>query len=670
MPPITPEQLAEASNRLDKLTQQLEKDVFEDICRRIVKAAKVTDTAEYQLLRLKEMGLANEFIEKTIADYTKKSEAEIQQLFYEAAQASEDFYAGYYEKTGKDFIPLAENEYMQQLITAEINQTHGELVNLTQSMGFAVRQADGTTAFKPIAKTYQSTLDLAQMQVATGVFDYNTAIRNAVISLSSSGLQFVDYASGHRNRADVAARRAILTGLSQMTGQIAKNNAEELETDIVEVTAHAGARPDHAEWQGRRYSLSGKSKEYPSLTAVTGYGTGDGLKGWNCRHDFYPVIPGISPPAYTDEQLANIDPPPIEYNGKMLTYYECTQKQRAMETAMRKTKREVMGAKAVGDDDLFTAKSILLRRQKEEYAKFSKSAGMLTQNERAQVYGFDKSISAKAAWAAKKAQSVSGGSSTLAPSGGKAVTVNVPAPASSGKAYTGEKIVKPFDNSSEKMATSHSNDWSNTVPQKHSKAELDEISTYAKERGIKLYQPQKFDGDIEMLRQQIDTISGIKSEYNINQKITLEFANMIDDDFAEIINNTIRFNNKAMRNAAITNFNLNSDNQLAATDFTGIAVHEMGHIISRTYGEKGLDIAKQAYYNIFKENISQTDLLDYLYSNVSEYSIFVPYEKQSRNAKLKEITPEILSKSKSANSNDFSEEFIRLLKEAMINEKI
>ncbi|MGN0610063.1 MAG: phage minor capsid protein [Oscillospiraceae bacterium] len=446
MPPITPEQLAEASNRLDKLTQQLEKDVFEDICRRMVKAAKVTDTAEYQLLRLKEMGLTNEFIEKTIADYTKKSEAEIQQLFYEAAQASEDFYAGYYANTGKDFIPLAENEYMQQLITAEINQTHGELVNLTQSMGFAVRQADGTTAFKPVAKTYQSTLDLAQMQVATGVFDYNTAIRNAVISLSSSGLQFVDYASGHRNRADVAARRAILTGLSQMTGQIAKNNAEELETDIVEVTAHAGARPDHAEWQGRRYSLSGKSKEYPSLTAVTGYGTGDGLKGWNCRHDFYPVIPELSPPAYTDEQLANIDPPPIEYNGKMLTYYECTQKQRAMETAMRKTKREVMGAKAVGDDDLFTAKSILLRRQKEEYAKFSDKAGLLTQNERTQVYGFDKSISQKAVWAVKKAQSANGVSSTPAPSGGKAVTVNVPAPASSGKAYTGEKIVKPLDN--------------------------------------------------------------------------------------------------------------------------------------------------------------------------------------------------------------------------------
>lgn len=446
MPPLTPEQLAEASARLDGLTQKLEKTVLDDICRRIAKAGAVTDSAEWQMLRLKEMGYANDVIEQAVSEYTKKSAAEVQQLFHEAAQVSDIFYSEMYTQSGKPFVPVEDNPYMQQLISSVVEQTQNELVNLTRSMGFAVRQSDGSTTFKPAAKAYQSALDLAQMQVATGTFDYTTAIRNSVKALTDGGLQFVDYASGHRNRADVAARRAILTGLSQMTGKVSEHNAEELETDIVEVTAHAGARPDHAEWQGRRYSLSGKSKEYRSLEEATGYGTGDGLKGWNCRHDFYPVIPGISPPAYTEEQLANIDPPPIEYNGKTLTYYECTQKQRVMETAMRKTKREIIAAKASGDDDMFTAKSIRLRRQKEEYAKFSDKAGLLTQNERTQVYGFDKSISAKAAWAVKKAQSASGGSPAPAPSGGKAVTVNVPAPASSGKAYTGEKIVKPLDN--------------------------------------------------------------------------------------------------------------------------------------------------------------------------------------------------------------------------------
>lgn len=418
MPPLTPEQLGQASARLDGLTQRLEKTILDDICRRIAKAGTVTDTAEWQILRLKEMGEANDVIEKAVSDYTKLSAEEVRQLFHEAAQVSDDFYAEMYTQSGKPFVPVEEDTYMQQLITATVDQTNNELANLTRSMGFAVRQADGSTAFQPAAKAYQSALDLAQMQVATGTFDYTTAIRNSVKALTGGGLYFVEYESGHRNRADVAARRAVLTGLSQMTGQVSKHNAEELETDIVEVTAHAGARPSHAEWQGRRYSLSGKSKEYPSLEEATGYGTGDGLKGWNCRHDFYPVIPGISPPAYTEEQLANIDPPPVEYNGKMLTYYECTQKQRVMETAMRKTKREIIAAQASGDDDMFTAKSIRLRRQKEEYANFSKSAGMLTQNERAQVYGFDRSVAAKASWAVRKA------SENILSSGAKPLTTS------------------------------------------------------------------------------------------------------------------------------------------------------------------------------------------------------------------------------------------------------
>lgn len=142
--------------------------------------------------------------------------------------------------------------------------------------------------------------------------------------------------------------------------------------------------------------------KYPDFIQSTGYGTGEGLCGWNCRHSFHPFFPGIDEPSYTEEELQNIDPPPVEYNGKKLTYYEQTQKQRSMETAMRKTKRDIIAAKATGDDDMFTAKSVLLRRQREEYDKFSKATGLLTQKERTQVYGFDKSVAAKAAHSAKK----------------------------------------------------------------------------------------------------------------------------------------------------------------------------------------------------------------------------------------------------------------------------
>lgn len=398
---LTPEYMQGAPAELEALFLRLEEEVIRDICRRIAKAGMLTESAEHQMQRLKELGAGTDYIKQKISEYSELSDEETDRLFFDAAQTSDEFYKKAYAQANKEYTPYEYNDYFQQAVTAAVNQTKGELRNLTRSMGFSYRGSNGQVRFHTAAETYRDCLDYAFMQTATGMTDYNTAVRNATRRLTESGLQFVDYASGVRNHADVAARRAVLTGLSQYTGKISERNAEELDTDIVEVTAHAGARPDHAEWQGRWYSLSGKSKKYPSLVEVTGYGTGAGLKGWNCRHDFYPVIDGISEPSYTEEELRNIDPPPFEYEGKTYTYYEATQRQRYMERSMRKTKREILAADATGDKDRFTEKSVLLRRQREEYGKFSKAAGLLTQNQRTQVDGFGHSQASKAVWAAK-----------------------------------------------------------------------------------------------------------------------------------------------------------------------------------------------------------------------------------------------------------------------------
>ena len=398
---LTPEYMQGAPAELEALFLRLEEEVIRDICRRIAKAGMLTESAEHQMQRLKELGAGTDYIKQKISEYSELSDEEVDRLFFDAAQTSDEFYKKAYAQANKEYTPYEYNDYFQQAVTAAVNQTKGELRNLTRSMGFSYRGSNGQVRFHTVAETYRDCLDYAFMQTATGMTDYNTAVRNATRRLTESGLQFVDYASGVRNHADVAARRAVLTGLSQYTGKISERNAEELDTDIVEVTAHAGARPDHAEWQGRWYSLSGKSKKYPSLVEVTGYGTGAGLKGWNCRHDFYPVIDGISEPSYTEEELRNIDPPPFEYEGKAYTYYEATQRQRYMERSMRKTKREILAADATGDKDRFTEKSVLLRRQREEYGKFSKAAGLLTQNQRTQVDGFGHSQAGKAVWAAK-----------------------------------------------------------------------------------------------------------------------------------------------------------------------------------------------------------------------------------------------------------------------------
>ena len=411
---LTPEYLQGAPAELEALFLRLEEEVIKDICRRIAKEGRLTDSAADQAERLRDLGAGTDYIKEKIAEYSGLSDEAVDRLFFDAAQTSDEFYRNVYDRANKEYTPYEYNDYFQQAVTAAVNQTKGELRNLTQSMGFSYRGSNGQVRFHTAAEAYRDCLDYAFLQTSTGMTDYNTAVRNATRRLTESGLQFVDYASGVRNHADVAVRRAVLTGLSQYTGKISERNAQELDTDIVEVSAHMGARPDHAEWQGRWYSLSGKSEKYPSLVEVTGYGTGAGLKGWNCRHDFYPVIPGISEPSYTEEELRNIDPPPFEYNGKTYTCYEATQRQRYMERAMRKTKRELLAADSTGDKDRFTEKSVLLRRQREEYNKFSKSAGLLTQNERTQVYGYDRSKSAKTVWAERKANS----SNALTNSGG------------------------------------------------------------------------------------------------------------------------------------------------------------------------------------------------------------------------------------------------------------
>lgn len=402
---LTPDYLQGAPAELEELFLRLEEDIIADICRRIAKAGYLTDSAEHQVLRLRELGAGTEYIKQKISEYSALSDEAVDRLFFDAAQTSDEFYRKAYDKANIGYTPYEYNDFFQQAVTASVNQTKGELRNFTQSMGFSYRGSNGQVRFHSAAEAYRDCLDYAYMQVMTGAVDHNTAIKNATRRLTEGGLQFVDYASGVRSHADVAARRAVLTGLSQMTGKVSEHNAAELGTDIVEVDAHAGARPDHAEWQGKWYSLSGKSKKYPSLKAVTGYGTVTGLKGANCRHDFYPVIEGISEPSYTEEELKNIDPPPFEYNGKTYTYYEATQRQRAMERSMRKTKREILAADATDDKDRFTEKSVLLRRQKEEYGRFSKAAGLSVRNERAQVGGFGHSQASRAAWAERKAKS-------------------------------------------------------------------------------------------------------------------------------------------------------------------------------------------------------------------------------------------------------------------------
>ena len=390
---LTPKQLQNIPENIVQLYRDLEEFIIDDIARRIAKTGQLTETAKWQLERAKDLSMDD--IEKEIERVLGLANEELENTFKQSALTSVQAENKIYEEAVKKQIKIKGNSNLEKLLEAAIKQTKGELKNISQSLGFA-QIVNGKIVYKDIAKFYQDSVDLALMQVNSGVLNSNEAIKQAVKKLADSGLRTVDYENGWSNRVDVAVRRAVVTGSNQMCHKMTELTMKELECEFVETTAHAGARPDHQEWQGQVFSYKGKSDKYPDFVEKTRYGYGDGLGGYNCRHSFYPFFPGISKRAYSEEHLNNIDPEPFEYDGETYTYYEALQHQRKLETNIRQKKRELIGYNAAGLKDDFNNSSILLNRLKNEYKSFSNAGDLTVRNDLMQVYKYGQSIAQKA----------------------------------------------------------------------------------------------------------------------------------------------------------------------------------------------------------------------------------------------------------------------------------
>lgn len=403
---LTPQQLQSLPKPLTDIYEELSEFVLRDIARRIAGAAKITDTAEYQLYRARALGMSTKKITEKIAKINGVSEDKIRDLILDAAQKSNEFDARMLTGNDGSAIPLSENKQLQKLMSAQITQTNGTCKNLTGTLGFAERNADGQVVYSSLTDFLRHQMDMAQMKVAAGVTDYNTAIRQACNALAESGLRTVYYASGRSDRIEVAVRRAVMTSVSQITQKISEQNAAEFGADGWEISAHMGARPSHAIYQGRQYPQS--QYETIVLPLITDY---------NCRHSAYPIIMGVTKPAYTEEELQALDPPPFTYEGRQYTAYEAQQQMRKMERAMRRQKDRCVVADAVGDKDAFTAASIKLRRQKDYYEDFCKAAGTYTEYERTFVAGYDRHLAGKTGAVTRKQNAFKNAQMTLTNSG-------------------------------------------------------------------------------------------------------------------------------------------------------------------------------------------------------------------------------------------------------------
>lgn len=393
---LPPSYLDQMPDAFVQLWQQVEEQILQDVARRIGKMDKVTATANWQLWRYQQTEALRNDVVKLLAKYTGKSETAIRKLLLQAATEAMEREDAIYYHYDMEPTPFEESAALNNLLDAGARQTCGTWQNLT-----------ATTA-NTVTGAFERTLDAAWLKVSTGAFDYKTAVKQAVDSLADD-MPMVTYPSGHKDSIEVAARRAVLTGVNQTTGKLQVARMEEMGCEFVETTAHGGARPSHAEWQGRRFHRGGavdyKGRHYPDFEAATGYGTGAGLCGWNCRHTFFAVFPELGdPPQWTQEQLRELNARNIEWNGKKYTAYEISQMQRARERNVRRWKKRYLAEDAAGLDT--TDSAVRLKAARQSLAEFAQATGGRVDSARVSVPKFGRSEGSRANWAAKKNSSV------------------------------------------------------------------------------------------------------------------------------------------------------------------------------------------------------------------------------------------------------------------------
>lgn len=359
--------------------QDLEERIMQDIVRRIMKAGEITSTADWQINRLRILGYSSEDIEKEIKKALNASYPEMFELYDKAINWEYVRNKDIYEQINAEYIPFEENGQLKQITEAIIDQSFDDLENVTNSLGFYLDYGNGQKVLTPLSQVYTKYLDAACYDIVTGAFDYNSVLRRVVTQLTNSGLRQIDYSSGRANRVDVAARRAIMTAVSQITGKISEYNAQKLGTEYFEVEWHAGARPTHAVWQGRVWS-----KE--QLYSVCGLGTVTGLLGVNCYHTYHLFFPGLSERNWTDDWLEEQnrkENEPREFLGKEYTLYEAKQRQRQMETAMRAQREKVKLLQAGGaDQDEVILHKAKYQGQLNEYSRFCRKMSLTEERER------------------------------------------------------------------------------------------------------------------------------------------------------------------------------------------------------------------------------------------------------------------------------------------------
>lgn len=333
---LTEQDFIRIEKQANSIYNNLELQIIEEIATRIANFGYANMVVLNDLRIAQEIGYLYEDIIKLVAEYNNTTIEEVNRIFYEAGEKSLKLDNKIYKEAGLQPLPLKQDESIKQIMNATILRTSNNLQNLAM-----------TTA-NTAQTQFINAMNNAYMYVSTGVKSYTSAIIDEIKNLSGQGAM-IEYPSGARRSLESAVRMNIVTSVNQNCGKLQELRADEMNWDLMEITAHSGARPEHARWQGKIVSRSGQ-KGYLSLRDI-GYGEVTGFKGINCRHDWYPYYKG-STRTYTQKELNKWKNEKVEYNGKKISIYDATQEQRKIERAIRQDKKEL-----VAQQKLLTSKN-------------------------------------------------------------------------------------------------------------------------------------------------------------------------------------------------------------------------------------------------------------------------------------------------------------------------
>lgn len=408
---LTPDYLDNCTLIILAMYDALNNEIAEDIARLIVKTGSAEGYAEILIEAAQKNGKLLTEITSDVARINRMSEKEVEKLFRDAGVKSYQNDIRPLVKAGIN-VNMSMSPAMAQMLNAAILKTNGDLRNLTMTTG--------STA----VGRYLEACNRAYSQVLSGGYSYQTAIRRAV-KFAATDDNYVIYPSGSRSRLDVAVRRSVLTGVNQTCAKNTEIFASEMDVQYYETSAHVGARPSHEEWQGQVFKIEGSDGDHENFEDATGYGAVDGLCGANCRHSFFPYWPGISSPAYSAADLASLGSRSVEYDGEMYTEYEASQIQRKYERDIRDSKRKLAvydAAASEADDETlvnmlkedFSKESVKLKEKEKKLNDFCRQTKRRKDSFRTQVHAvkdgsgkvvsFNRSVSAKAVWANRRAQ--------------------------------------------------------------------------------------------------------------------------------------------------------------------------------------------------------------------------------------------------------------------------